>query len=52
LQRLSDFYNVFFSLQIENPQDGTHGTEVTIILYAKFEELAKISAIQANNSNK
>ncbi|MBS1687108.1 MAG: histidine kinase [Bacteroidetes bacterium] len=42
LQRLSDFYKVFFSLQIETPQGNTHGTEVIIILYSKFKELADI----------
>jgi len=45
LQRLSDFYKVFFSLQIESPQ-GAPGTEVTIILYAKFKELTETQKLQ------
>lgn len=37
LQRLSDFYKVDYSLQLNNAKSG--GTEVTIILSSRFDQL-------------
>jgi len=36
LTRLSEFYKVTYSLDIHNVSGGNTGTEVTVILYAKF----------------
>lgn len=43
LERLSDFYNVIHSVQIHNRSgSGERGTEVVVILYAKFRTLVPV----------
>ena len=39
LQRISEFYNVGFKLEIGNRADGMQGAEVNIVLYARFARL-------------
>ena len=39
LQRISEFYNVGFKLEIGNRADGMQGAEVNIVLYARIARL-------------